>query len=257
MRPDDDQKPAWRRLLWPTVAVIPAFVLLVGLGVWQLDRLGQKRALIEAVDQRITEAPVEAPGPDAWGSFDAAAWDYRPVAVRGRFLPGELYYYSALSQPQGRFGGPGYFVLAPFRTSDGWIVLINRGFVPDSMRDPAARLGSEPPDADIAVEGLLRRPEQPNVLTPAPDLGKRIWFARTPDAMARSLGLRDAPIAPYTIDAGAEATPAGGLPQAGETVVRFSNNHLQYALTWFGLAAVLVAVFIAFARTRLQSRTDR
>ncbi len=122
---------------------LAAFVVLIGLGAWQLQRLAWKEALIAAATERPELAPVPAPGPDAWPNFSFDDWNYRRVSLTGTFGPGEAYAWTNLSEPQGGLQrGTGYFVVAPFTTSDGWTVFVNRGFVPDAMRDPDTRPGS-------------------------------------------------------------------------------------------------------------------
>lgn len=243
----------WRIVFWPTFATVFAFVVLAGLGFWQLDRLAWKEGLIEQVNSRLGLSPVDAPGPSEWTNFDVEFWDFRPVAVSGHFLPGEAYYYIAVTEPKGAFGGPGYFLYAPFLTDAGFAVMVNRGFVPDGKRLPESRPGSAAPLGPLTLTGLLRRAEVPNFLSVAPDLVKNMWFVREPIRMAESLGVAGVDVAPYAIDLTAEATPPGGLPQAGETIVSFRNNHLQYAVTWFGLALVLLGVYVAFLRSRLKA----
>jgi surfeit locus 1 family protein len=123
------------------------------------------------------------------------------------------------------------------------VVLVNRGFVPLDRADPATgREGN--PEGEVEVTGLLREPEPRNAFTPADDAAKRLFFVRDPGPIAEALGV--APAAPFTIDADAGPNP-GGLPQGGETRLAFPNRHLEYALTWYGLAGALLAVFMAFA----------
>lgn len=251
------RRPAWRVLLWPTIAAVAGLAVLTGLGTWQLQRLAWKEGLIAQVGERLDLAPVAAPGPEEWSGFDTSRWDYRPVSLFGRFLPGELYYYIALGNAKGPLGGPGYLVYAPFETADGFVVMVNRGFVPDGKRLPEERPGSEAPSGDLEVKGLLRRAEVPNFLSVEPDLAERIWFVREPERMAGSLGVQGVAVAPYSVDLDAAGTPDGGMPQAGETIVSFTNNHLQYAGTWFGLAAVLAVMYVVFARSRLASERRR
>ncbi|UOM32833.1 SURF1 family protein [Acuticoccus sp. I52.16.1] len=233
-----------RRLLL-AVAIAGAFVILIGLGTWQLQRLEWKEALIAAAAERPAAPAVPAPGPDEWGSRPAAFpiddWRYRRVALTGSFAPVEAFFWIALGEPNGPLGGPGYMVLVPFVTEDGWTVLVNRGFIPEDRRDPATRPDAAPPRGTVTVEGLIRRDDPPSFITPAPDTAARIFYARDIGAIAEALGA-PGPIAPYQIDLVAEETPAGGLPQAGESRITFTNNHLGYALTWYGLAAALLGV---------------
>lgn len=231
-----------RRVL-VAVVIAGAFCTLIGLGVWQLNRLHWKEALIAAAEERPSAAPVPAPGPDTWGAFQIDEWRYRPVTLTGTYGPAEAYFWIALSDPHGPLGGPGAMVLAPFTTTDGWSVLVNRGFVPDERRAPDARPGSEAPAGTVTIEALVRRDDPPSFVTPAADLQTRVFFARDIDTIMAALGA-DGPVAPYQVDLVASATPASGLPQAGESRITFTNSHLQYALTWFGIAAALLGVVI-------------
>lgn len=228
-----------------------ALAILLALGTWQVQRLNWKLELIDRVESRVEREPVAMPGPRAWPGLTDEEWDYRPIEVSGRYLPGEVHYYIALSDPRGDFGGPGYLVYQPFETDGGLVVMVNRGFVPDGMRSPETRPESLAGPEETTIVGLWRRNERGNFLTLAPDLDKGIWFVRDAREMAAALGHDGDNVAPFTIDLIARFTPASGLPQAGETRVSFTNNHLQYAVTWYGLAAVLVVVFAVFVRRRL------
>lgn len=236
-----------RLLILPGIATLAGLVVLVQLGFWQVDRLAWKTELITAVESRTQQAPVSAPGPEVWQGADWAAFDYQPVEVTGRFLAGEVYYFIALTSPAGPVGGPGYFVYQPFETANGFIVMVNRGFVPESKRLPVARPESLAGSEIQTLHGLLRIGETPNALTMAPDPENKVWFARVPRDMAEALDLDAGKVAPYGIDLDGSFTPPSGLPQAGETILRFKNDHLGYALTWFGLAATLLGVFLAYA----------
>ncbi|MCF3933503.1 SURF1 family protein [Acuticoccus sp. M5D2P5] len=222
--------------------VVSAFAILIGLGTWQMQRLAWKEALIAAATDRPQSPAKAPPGPDAWRTFDLDQWNYQRVRLTGTFGPNEAHSWIALSEPHGPIGGPGDFVVAPFTTEEGWSVLVNRGFVPEAKKDPATRPGSEPPEGVVTIEGIIRRDDTPNTFTPDPDLEKNRFFGRHIATMAPYLGLSLENTAPYSIDLVAEETPAGGLPQAGESVVTFRNPHLQYALTWYGIAAALVGV---------------
>ena len=222
------------------------FAVLVSLGFWQVQRLHWKQDLIAQVASQLAVEPTPAPGPDSWSALDIASAEYRPVRLSGRFLNHlEAHVVFTLTQPKGPRGGVGYMVMTPLQTDDGWIVYVNRGFVPRDHRNPDSRADGLP-EASVTVEGLLRRPGRRVWLGPADDPEGNEWFSRDPVAFAASAGLSPQTVAPYIVDAFADPDLPGGLPQGGETVVTFSNNHLQYAVTWFGLAFALVAVFIAF-----------
>ncbi|BCP52575.1 SURF1-like protein [Kaistia sp. 32K] len=242
-----------RRLIWPTIATLVVFAILCSLGTWQWRRMGWKEALIEHVDNRLKDKPVAAPGPELWQGLDLAEADYTPVTVSGTFLNDkEAHFYGALMQPRGPIGGPGWFVFTPLRTDDGWIVYVNRGFVPDAMKDAAKREQAQLAGR-VTVTGLLRRPENPGIFQSSPNLTKNQWFAREPAHFAATAGLPADQVAPYSIDADATPNP-GGLPQGGETTVTFSNNHLQYVVTWFGLAFALLGVYGVFVNGVLKRK---
>ncbi|GLK56926.1 surfeit locus 1 family protein [Methylopila capsulata] len=233
-----------RKLLGAGLATLVALGLLVALGVWQLERLAWKNDLVARISARTEAPPVAAPAEADWPALDFDAWGYRRVNLTGTFAhQNEVRVYVALGDARGPLSGPGYFVLTPLVRADGSAVIVNRGFVPEPLGDPARR-----PETLVAgpvtVTGLLRVPEDRNLFTPADDPAKRLFFARDPKAIAA--GLRLTRVAPFTVDADATPNP-GGLPQGGETRLTFPNRHLEYALTWFGLAAALAAVFAVYA----------
>lgn len=246
--------PAWKRLVAPAIATLIVFAILCSLGTWQLRRLGWKEALIAQVEARTKLAPTPAPGPGKWPKLDIADFDYTPVTVGGTFLNDkEAHLYGQISEPRGPVGGVGWWIYTPLRTDDGWIVYVNRGFVPDGRQAAGTRREGQP-DGHVTVTGLARRPETPWHLFGAGSLPKNDqWFAREPSHFAEAAGLPAAEVAPYSIDADATPNP-GGLPQGGETLIIFPNSHLQYAITWFGLALALLGVFGAFARGVLIGR---
>ncbi len=240
-----DRSPV-RSLIWPTIATIIVFAILCSLGTWQWRRMEWKEALIAQVDSRLKDVPIPAPGPADWPKLDLAAADYTPVTVSGTLLNDkEAHFYSALMQPRGPIGGVGWFVFTPLRTDEGWIVYVNRGFVPEAAKDASKRSEGQP-EGRVTVTGLLRRPEHPGMFQASPNLVTNQWFAREPARFADAAGLPADQVAPYSIDADATPNP-GGLPQGGETLVTFSNNHLQYVVTWYGLAVALLGVFGVYA----------
>ncbi len=226
-----------------TLLTLAALAVLVSLGTWQVHRLQWKEALIARVDKRIHAAPEPLPAPGTWSTLTAEAIEYRPVTVTGTYDHArELRVFIALSEPKGRYGGQGWFILTPLKiaSTDRW-VLVNRGFVPSDRADPATRAEGQVA-GPVTVTGLLRPAEPRNWLSPADDPAGNVWFVRDPVVMARAVGLDPAAVAPFTVDASAGEAP-GGLPQGSETVVGFTNNHLGYAITWYGLAAALAAVY--------------
>lgn len=239
--------PARHRLLPVAAAALLAFAVLVGLGLWQLQRLAWKETLIAQVEARIHEAPAPLPPEADWGKIDFATDEYRRVTAQGRFLNDlEVQVYALVDQAPDGSGGPGYWVVTPLRLADGAIVLVNRGFVPLARKAPATRAEGQV-EGPVTVTGLLRLPEEAGPFTPANDAGKDSWYVRDPEAIASAKGL--VRVAPFLIDADATANP-GGLPRGGLTRIVFPNRHLEYALTWFGLAASLAGVFVAYVWSR-------
>jgi surfeit locus 1 family protein len=238
-----------RGLLLPAILTVLATAVLIGLGTWQMQRLHWKEGLLAEIAERTQAPPLTIASSSDIARLSSGPDEYRRVAVTGTFRNEDsVQVYALLGEPRGRFGGAGAWVITPLVLDDGGIVLVNRGFVPAERRDPAT--WSDPvPQGRLVVTGLLRAPEQPNLFTPADDPPKRSFFSRDPAPIAAALGLRE--VAPFTVDADASGA-AGALPQGGETRLTFDNRHLEYALTWYGLAAALLGVFCAFAISRLR-----
>ncbi len=242
-----------RRLLWPAVATAAGLAILVSLGVWQVQRLHWKEGLIARVEAGLAAQPVPAPGPDAWPGLDLSDLQYQPLAVTGHYLNDEeIFVNETLTEPHGALGGYGFFVMTPFVTDDGWVVYVNRGFVPREHKDLATRPGSEIA-GETTVVGPARQPRRRAWFMPGDDVAGNEWFSRDPALFAAAQGRSPASVAPYYIDARFDPSLPDGLPQGGETIVSFPNNHLQYAITWFGLAAGLAGVFGVFAWGRLRN----
>ncbi|SEP65930.1 surfeit locus 1 family protein [Faunimonas pinastri] len=242
-----------RGLVLPAILTLLVAGVLVGLGNWQLRRLAWKEGLIAAANERPHMAVAVLPAPAEWPGLSVDPLTYRPFRMTGHFLfDREVPVFTSLPDPKGHFGGPGYWVVTPFALSGGGTVLVNRGFVPQEKRDASQR--SEEPAGEVTVTGLLRPDDSHGFFTPAHKPGE-MFFTReiAPIAEAQKL---TGPTAPFTIDLVASETPASGLPQAGETRMLFANSHLQYALTWYGLAIGLIAVFVGFVARQVRNRGD-
>lgn len=238
----------WRALIVPGLFAVVGLIILCDLGVWQLQRLAWKEDLIARVTAQTAQPPRPLPPEADWPKVGIEQ-EYSHVSVQGTFdNDREVLAYALLSEPKGQFSGAGYWVMTPLVTASGATVLVNRGFIPLDRIDRAARRAGDI-KGETRVTGLLRLPEQRAWFTPADDPAKRIFQERDPAILAKAYGLTR--VAPFFIDA--DATPnIGGLPQGGETRVVFPNNHLQYVVTWFGLALALFVVFLAFARRELR-----
>ena len=228
-----------RPLIGFTLFCLAFFVVLVGLGAWQLDKLQWKRALIAEMGNNMVRPPISLDAALALGNLRA---QYRRVTLDGRFdTAREVFVFTT-----GPGGAPVYHVLAPLLLDDHRIVLVDRGYVPPALRDPATRRGSEP-EGRVHVVGVWRTPDRPGTFTPAPDIARRIWFARDVAGIARAEGLTLASTA--VVEASASAG-AAVWPKAGQTRVDLPNDHLQYAITWFLLAAALVVIWFVYHRAR-------
>ncbi|MCT7373567.1 SURF1 family protein [Chelativorans salis] len=215
---------------------IPVLVLLLVLGTWQVERLQWKEGLVQRIEERIAAAPkpleevarLNAEGDDV---------DYRPVAVIGWFLHEAERHYLATWQ-----GQSGFFVHTPLRLADGRYIFVNRGFVPYDRKDPATRSEGQVPGS-VEVGGLARTAPatKPSFIVPDNDPTENIFYWKDLGSMARSAGLDGEKVYPFYVDAD-NAPNRGGLPVGGVTRINLPNNHLQYAVTWYGLAFALVCV---------------
>lgn len=237
----------WRSLLAPGIAALAALAILLSLGSWQLDRKVWKEDLLAAIATRAYEPPGEIAPEAEWPRWDANADEFRRVKIEGTFLHVKEALVQGLTEE--RRGQPllGFFVFTPLRRDDGSVVIVNRGFVPPPFRDPATRPEALP-TGRVAVVGLVRNPEKRGWFVPANEPDRDRWFVRSIAEMAQAKHLDR--VAPFYVDADATPNP-GGWPRGGQTRVNLPNNHLGYAITWFGLAATLVGVFGAFAWRRL------
>lgn len=215
------------------------FLTLIGLGVWQVERRAWKLDLIARVEARVHASPVAAPGPVDWhtvGPDDT----YRHVRLSGTLLHAKETLVQAVTEE-----GAGFWVLTPLRRADASLVLVNRGFVPGDHRDPATRQDGQIA-GETTVTGLLRLTEPGGAFLRANAPREGRWYSRDVAAIAAAHGLSG--VAPYFVDADAIPTNPGGLPVGGLTVIAFPNNHLVYAITWFGMALMLAAACVYVLR---------
>jgi surfeit locus 1 family protein len=233
-------------LLVPGVVAFCALVVLLSLGTWQVQRKAWKEALIATVTERFAAPPVRLPPPAEWPRLDPSNDEFRRVAFSAEWLNDkEALVYTTGSSLRADAAGPGYWVFTPARVPGG-IVMVNRGFVPEGRQDPATRPEGQTA-GPIDIVGVMRWPETPGLFTPPGDPAKNLWFARDPAAMAAAKGV-DA-VAPFYVEQESPSVP-GGLPQVGKLQPSLPNNHLGYALTWYGLALVLVVGFGIWAAGR-------
>ncbi len=232
-----------RSLLIPGLFTLVALAILIGLGTWQVERLSWKEGIIARLEARLKAEPEPLPPSADWAKLNLADEDYRRVRVSGRYEAKEALIFRGSGKVAGQTSQPGYWVMGALRLADGGAVLVNRGFVPLSWKDKPHDL----PPGEVTVTGLLRAPEDRNMFTPADDAAKGQWYTRDPVAIAAALHIDRA--AAFSIDEEAHAA-APGEPAGGATVIDIPNNHLSYAVTWYGLALTLVGVFTALVWKR-------
>jgi cytochrome oxidase assembly protein ShyY1 len=218
--------------------------LLIGLGVWQLQRRVEKHALIAQLTERLAAAPGALPSPAQWSALTPARDEFRRVRFSATYEQRpDAMVYSSGSAIREDVSGPGTWAFLPARLPGGETVVINTGFVQNTMQDrgqqdrAAARFATGTP---VTLTGYIRFPESPGALTPRENVAKRLWFTRDHLVMAQTLGWGE--VAPFYIDLETPA-PESGIPKPGPLEVHLKDDHLQYAITWFGLAG---AVLIAF-----------
>jgi surfeit locus 1 family protein len=234
-----------------TVLAVVCVTILIGLGIWQLDRKVWKENLIATVTSRIAQAPADLPPRANWPRLLQEGNEFSRVTFPAEFLEGqEALVYTAGSPFRPDVKGPGYWVFAPAQLAGGSIVLVNRGFIPLDKKDPATR-----PEGNVRgsidIVGAMRWPETRGVFTPADDPKTNVWYLRDLKAIASEK--KWATSAPFYIDQEGPV-PSGGLPLPAKIDVKLSDNHLQYAVTWFGLALGLAGVYVVWIAGRLRRR---
>ena len=219
---------------------------MVALGTWQLERREWKEALIAELDRKLSAPPTDVAPRERWPQLNPGQDEFRRVSFAAEFVPGEeALVYSSGSPLRPDATGPGYWVFAPARLPDRSVVVVNRGFVPEGRQDRKTRPEGTP--SGTVIVGAMRWPEPRGLFTPQDDPAKGLWFARDPAAMAAAKNWGE--VAPFYIDQ--EAPPApGGLPKVGPLKPSLPNNHLQYAVTWYGLALVILISALFYWRAR-------
>lgn len=240
----------WRSLLAPGLAALVVLAILLGLGTWQLRRMAWKEALIAQIATRARAEPAPLPAEARWAAWSPAADEFRRVRAVGSFRHDLETRVHGLA-PGDRPGAPlqGVYLITPLVLADGAVVLVNRGFVPTELADPARRAAGQVA-GEVAVTGLLRASEVRGLFVPESNPARDEWFVRDVPTIARARGLTR--VAPFLVEADATPNP-GGWPRGGQLRLDLPNNHLNYAFTWYGIALCLVGVFAAFARRRLKA----
>jgi surfeit locus 1 family protein len=235
------------RLVIAGVVSLLGVAILCALGTWQLQRKAWKEGLIATLQRRLAADPGPLPPPQEWPGLNRADMEFRRVRFTAAFLHDrEALVYTSGSALRSDAKGPGYWVFTPAQLADHALIVVDRGFVPEGRQDPARR-----PEGRVAgpveIVGVLRWPEQPGWFSPPPEVARNLWFVRDPTAIAAAKGL--GAVAPFYVEQ-ESPLPPGGWPSPAKLKVNLPNNHAQYMITWFGLAAALACVFTVYAVTQ-------
>jgi surfeit locus 1 family protein len=224
----------FRPTFWPTVFTVPAILVMIGLSLWQVQRLHWKEDLIAERTARTTAEPIPLPPVGT----DLAPLEFRRVTLTGTFDHARELYLAARSQN----GNVGFWIMTPLKTETGETVLIERGWVPQQMKDPATRAQGQLAGT-VTVEGILRLPQSKAYFQPENEPAKNTWFYIDPQQMAAAAGVP----ARTDLYLDAEKTDIpGNYPLGGQARINLPNDHLQYAITWALLALTLGAVYVIY-----------
>jgi len=249
-----------RRSFGFAIFTLVMVALFVGLGLWQLQRRSEKHALIAMLTERLAAEPEALPSPSQWSTLTPAKDEFRRVRFTATYVRPDAMIYSSGSAVREDVSGPGTWAFLPAVLPGGETVVVNAGFVQNTMQDRVQQDRAVAPlvtGQPVELTGYLRFPEQAGWLTPEANIAQRLWFNRDQLAMARAFGWgRGGPIAAFYIDLERPA-PANGIPKPGPLQVHLKDDHLQYAITWFGLAAAVLVAFGVWWRGRRQQFASR
>ena len=238
MSAQSDRLPRRRSLMLPSLAAIVGLALLLSLGFWQLERKAWKENLIATLQQRLSAAPVTLPPPAEWPKLTQQQDEFRRVRVRLDFVDlARAHLYTSGSALRDDIKAPGYFVFAPARLPNAQTIVVNAGYTPERYYPW--------PGGQAEIVGYLRWPESPSWFVSDHDASGSIFFVRDHRIMAKTKQWGDVS-APFYVEM-ESPVPAGGTPRPGPLSVKLRNDHLGYALTWFGLAFALATIFALFA----------
>lgn len=211
--------PTWgivvRRTIFILIIGLAGIAVLLSLGVWQVQRLTWKQGILAEIDAKISGAPIALPA-----APNVTTHKYQPVEISGRFVENRI--RVLVSQ---KLIGAGYRIIQPFQTKDR-VILIDRGFVKiDQIEDLR--------NDQASVLGNLHWPDEVDDYTPEPDMKRDIWFARDVTALADTLNTD--PILVIAREITPDSEKVSPIPISSSGI---PNDHLQYAITWFALAAV-------------------
>lgn len=223
--------PAVRRLIGPGLMTLVMLAVLLGLGSWQVQRLHWKRAILAAIVRAEAAPPVP---------LAAAPDPYTKVAAVGHLRADLAALYGAEVRDTRTGPEMGGELIVPLERDGEVPVLVDRGWIPSTRRGPLAQ-----PQGTVTVIGYVRPPDEQAWFSAKDDVPARQFFTLDPAAIGHALGY--VAVAPFTLVALGE-TPPERWPDPAQHLPRPPNNHLSYAITWYGLAAALVVIFVLWAR---------
>lgn len=230
------------KIILVNTTVLISFIILVTLGTWQLDRKEQKEQLFEKIKR--VNLVVEDFENIVINENNLNDWIYKKVSFKGNYrYEKELYVFTHLSDPKGDYGGAGYWIFNLFVSSEGNLIIINRGFVPQDMINEFKSKDSSEPVNNSQI-GYIRSFEKRNIFTPDTDFNGKILYSILKEDIKKIFDING--IEPYFVDL---ISSNQLIPQSNETRLKFPDNHLSYAITWYGLATSLLFIYF-YARIK-------
>ncbi|MBH21346.1 MAG: hypothetical protein CML98_06200 [Rhodobiaceae bacterium] len=230
------------KIILVNTTVLISFIILVTLGTWQLDRKEQKQQLFEKIKR--VNLVVEDFENIVINENNLNDWIYKKVSFKGNYrYEKELYVFTHLSDPRGDYGGAGYWIFNLFVSSEGNLIIINRGFVPQDMINEFKSKDSSEPVNNSQI-GYIRSFEKRNIFTPDTDFNGKILYSILKEDIKKIFDING--IEPYFVDL---ISSNQLIPQSNETRLKFPDNHLSYAITWYGLATSLLFIYF-YARIK-------
>lgn len=222
--------------MWPSLTAAIMLAGTICLGVWQIQRLHWKTALLVEIDGAERDPPVPLPSDPA---------PFRRVVVRGRYLPQVARYGTEVRAGADGVAMMGSQVVSPLQPATGPVVLVVRGWAPSTVQPGV-------PDMPVEVVGYVRAADHPGALSLRDDTGAGLFYTLDPQAIGAGLGL--GAVAPFTLVALGSVMAPGAYPEPALALPRPPNDHLAYAFTWFGLGGALAMIFVVYARQTIMQR---
>ena len=234
----------FRPRFWPTVIALIMMAMTAGLGTWQVHRLAWKTDLLAKIAARMNGDAVPLPADIS----DPPGWAFRHVHVAGHFDPARaLWLYGRTHD-----GKAGIHLLVPLVRAEGDAVLVDRGFVPFDHASELAQY--RPAGGDAEIDGIVREPEPGGLFVPANQPDKNIWYSVDVPAMSK---VAQRPLAPIYIAAKSDGSAGWPAATGGTEGTGIRNEHLNYAIFWYSMAAVLAVIYVMSSRNRPKPSKQR